>query len=254
LNQSSFFSTENKIKFTNIYRNFHLSISIPKRRQGDLSLDSHDLPRELRKKFSERDGAIATQAKEQVVKQWLAPLLLVLQGSAGCIQVTRRGLTLSVQAVRHRGMARAARGNVFLDGTLSREDLALKLGCSPDEIMVVRQKTPVAKNLEVIQVSDVGRLGMQRGSDQLKRTGALSRFFYEDDISTRIIDFKGQGADGAWWRDSRGVNDFIDVKTLVLIGTPCRNLCDLGRNLRSYRVALPPMMTLNSRRSSIGLC
>jgi hypothetical protein len=195
---------------------------------SDYGVNLADLPRELRKKFSEHDGAIASQAKEQVVKQWLAPLLRVLQGSSGCIQVTRRGLTLSVPAVRHRGMARAARGNVFLDGTLSREDLALKLGCSPDEIMVVRQKIPVAKNLEVIQVGDVGRLGMSRGGDQLKRTGALSRFFHEDDESSRTIDFKNQNADGAWWRDSRGVNDFLDVKTLVLIGTPCRNLFDLG--------------------------
>jgi hypothetical protein len=195
---------------------------------SDYGVDLADLPRELRKKFSEHDGAIASQAKEQVVKQWLAPLVRVLQGSAGCIQVTRRGLTLSVPALRHRGMAAAARGNVFLDGTLTREDLALKLGCSPEDICVVRQKIPVAKNLEVIQVSDVGRLGMQRGGDQLKRTGALSRFFHEDDASTRTIDFKNQNADGAWWRDSRGVNDFLSVKTLVLIGTPCQNLFDLG--------------------------
>jgi hypothetical protein len=195
---------------------------------SDYGVDLADLPRELRKKFSEHDGAIASQAKEQVVKQWLAPLVRVLQGSSGCVQVTRRGLTLSVPALRHRGMAAAARGNVFLDGTLTREDLALKLGCSPDEIMVVRQKIPVAKNLEVIQVGDVGRLGMQRGGDQMKRTGALSRFFHEDDESSRTIDFKNQNADGAWWRDSRGVNDFLSVKTLVLIGTPCRNLHDLG--------------------------
>jgi hypothetical protein len=195
---------------------------------SDYGVDLADLPKELRKKFSEQDSAIASQAKEQVVKQWLAPLLRVLQGSAGCIQVTRRGLTLSLPALRHRGMAQAARGNVFLDGTLTREDLALKLGCSPEDICVVRQKIPATPNLEVIQVGDVGRLGMSRGGDQLKRTGALSQFFRDDDISTRTIDFKNQNADGAWWRDSRGVNDFLSVKTLVLIGTPCRNLFDLG--------------------------
>jgi hypothetical protein len=194
---------------------------------SDYGVDLADLPRELRKKFSERDGAIASQASE-VVKQWLAPLVRVLQGSSGCVQVTRRGLTLSLPGLRHRTMAAAARGNVFLDGTLTREDLALKLGCSPDEIMVVHQKIPATPNLEVIQVPDVGRLGMQRGGDQKKRTGALSQFFHEDDASTRTIDFKNQNADGAWWRDSRGVNDFLSVRTLVLIGTPCRNLFDLG--------------------------
>lgn len=195
---------------------------------SDYGVDLQDLPRELRKKFSEHDGAIASQAKEQVVKQWLAPLVRVLQGSAGCLQVTRRGLTLSLPTLRHRGMAAAARGNVFLDGTLSREDLALKLGCSLEDICVVRQKIPATPNLEIIQVGDVGRLGMQRGGDQMKRTGALSRYFREDDASTRLLDFKNFEADGAWWRDSRGVNDFLSVKTLVLIGTPCRNLFDLG--------------------------
>ena len=62
---------------------------------------------------------------------------------------------------------------MFLDGTLSREDLALKLGCSPDEIQVVRQAIPKVGNLELIQVSDIGRAGMSRGGDQLKRTAAI---------------------------------------------------------------------------------
>jgi hypothetical protein len=43
-----------------------------------------------------------------------------------------------------------------------------------------------------------------------------------------VIDFKKFGADGAWWRDSRGVNDFLEVNTLLLVGTPCRNLLDLA--------------------------
>jgi hypothetical protein len=54
------------------------------------------------------------------------------------------------------------------------------------------------------------------------------RHFQENDPSTRVIDFKKFDADGAWWRDSRGVNDFLAVKTLVLVGTPCRNLFDLS--------------------------
>jgi hypothetical protein len=195
---------------------------------SDYGVDLADLPRELRKKFSNRDAAVATQAKEQIVKQWLAPLLRVLQGSSGCAQVNRFGLTLTLPALRHRAIARAAAGNVFLDGTLSREDLALKLGCAPDEILVVRQKIPVVGNLELIQVTDIGRAGMNRGGDQVKRTGAIVWHFRDEDSSTKVIDFKKFDADGAWWRDSRGVNDFLEVKTLVLVGTPCRNLFDLS--------------------------
>jgi hypothetical protein len=195
---------------------------------SDYGVDLADLPRELRKKFSDRDAAVAAQAKDQIIKQWLAPLIRVLQGSPGCAQVNRFGLTLTLPALRHRAIALAAAGNVFLDGTLSREDLALKLGCAPNEILVVRQKIPVVGNLEIIQVTDIGRAGMSRGGDQVKRTGAIVRHYREDDPSTRVIDFKKFDADGAWWRDSRGVNDFLAVQTLVLVGTPCRNLFDLS--------------------------
>jgi hypothetical protein len=195
---------------------------------ADYGVDLADLPRELRKKFSDRDAAVAAQAKAQIIKQWLAPLIRVLQGSSGCVQVNRFSLTLTLPALRHRAIAQAAAGNVFLDGTLSREDLALKLGCNPDEILVVRQKIPVVGNLEILQVMDIGRAGMSRGGDQVKRTGAIVRHYREDDPSTRVIDFKKFDADGAWWRDSRGVNDFLVVKTLVLVGTPCRNLFDLS--------------------------
>ena len=118
---------------------------------------------------------------------------------------------------------------MFLDATLSREDLALKLGCSPDEILVVRQAVPDTGNLEVIQVKDMGRVGMSRGGDQTKRIGALAQHYQDlDAVNTRTIDFKKFEKDGAWWRDSRGVNDFLTVQTLVLVGTPCRNLNDLA--------------------------
>ncbi|MGA7953747.1 MAG: hypothetical protein WCA07_09535, partial [Gloeobacterales cyanobacterium] len=185
-------------------------------------------PKELRKKFTEHDSQIASQAREQVIKQWLAPLLRILQGAAGCVQVNRFGLTLTLPALRHRTLAQAASGNVFLDGTLSREDLALKLGCSPDEIQVVRQAIPKAGNLELIQVGDIGRAGMSRGGDQIKRTGAIVGHYQHQDESTRVMDYKKYEADGAWWKDSRGVNDFLEVKTLILIGAPCRNLNDLA--------------------------
>jgi hypothetical protein len=93
---------------------------------------------------------------------------------------------------------------------------------------VVRQKVNVVGNLEIIQVSDIGRAGMKRGGDQVKRSGAICRHYREENPSTQVIDFKHFNADGAWWRDSRGVNDFLSVSTLVLVGTPCRNLFNLS--------------------------
>jgi hypothetical protein len=195
---------------------------------SDYGVDLADLPRELRKRFSDRDGEMAEQTRGQVVKQWLPELVGVLQGKPGSVHVGHRGMTITLPDWRHRSLAHAAYGNVFLDGTLTREDLALKLGCSPDEIQVVRQAIPDRHNLKIIQVADVGRAGMSRGNDQHKRVDALIGHFKAEDPATKIIDFKKFGADGAWWRDSRGVNDFLETKTLLLVGAPCRNLIDLA--------------------------
>ncbi|MCG9891350.1 MAG: hypothetical protein MH252_09760 [Thermosynechococcaceae cyanobacterium MS004] len=195
---------------------------------SDYGVDLADLPKELRKRFTEQDSQVASQAREQVIKQWLAPMLRILQGALGCVQANRFGLTLTLPTFRHRTLAQSASANVFLDGTLSREDLALKLGCAPHEIQVVRQAIPTTTNLDIIQVSDIGRAGMSRGGDQIKRTGAIVQHFQAQDETTRVMDYKKYEADGAWWRDSRGVNDFLEVKTLILIGAPCRNLNDLA--------------------------
>jgi ribosomal protein S14 len=195
---------------------------------SEYGVDLADLPKEVRKRFSERDSQMAEQATGLVVKQWLPDLIEVLQGKPGSVHVGRQGMTLTLPDGRHQAMAQAAYGNLFLDSTLSREDLALKLGCAPEDIQVIRQSVPHRHNLKVTQVVDIGRAGMSRGNDQQKRVHALIDHFRQEDSSTKIIDFKRFAADGAWWRDSRGVNDFLEVKTLVLVGTPCRNLVDLA--------------------------
>jgi hypothetical protein len=69
---------------------------------------------------------------------------------------------------------------------------------------------------------DLGRLGMQRGADQQRRVAAIIQHYQAIDPDTKVIDFKQftEEGMGAWWRDSRGVNDFEQVKTLILCGTP----------------------------------
>jgi hypothetical protein len=193
-------------------------------------VDLADLPAALRKQFSERDGDMAQQAEQHVVKQWLPDLLRVLTGEQlGTARLHHRTLTLSLPNSRHRAIALAAQANVFFDATLSRDDLALKLGVHPEEILEVRQAIPDQGNLTLTQVMDMGRLGMQRGADQQRRVAAIIQHYQSIDPDTKVIDFKQftEEGMGAWWRDSRGVNDFEQVKTLILCGTPCRNLADL---------------------------
>jgi hypothetical protein len=193
-------------------------------------VDLADLPAALRKRFSERDAEVATQAQQRVLKQWLPDLVRVLTGQVrGSLRLEPGVLTLSLSDTRHQAIAQSAGVVIFLDATLSRQDLALKLGCDPKAIYVCRQQVPTHDNLTLVQVMDLGRLGLQRGADQQRRVAALVAHYQALDPDTKVIDFKRFTPEGmgAWWRDSRGVNDFTEIRTLLLVGTPCRNLADL---------------------------
>ncbi|MEP0879226.1 hypothetical protein NDA00_25860 [Funiculus sociatus GB2-M2] len=194
-------------------------------------VDLADLPRHLRQQFSERDPELADQAQQRVIKQWLPDLLGILHGThpGASMRLSYEGLTLTLPDVRHRSIIRAAKATIFLDGTLHPQDLALKLGCSMEEIFVCGQSVPPPQNLTLVQVVDLGRLGLQRGGDQQRRANAIVAHYQQQDSTTQTIDFKKfalQGS-GCWWRDSRGVNDFEETTRLILVGTPCRNLADL---------------------------
>lgn len=198
---------------------------------AEYGVDLADLPRLLRKQFSERDAQTAEQAEERVIKQWLPNLIGVLAGQipGASLRIDYQGLTLTLPDDRHRKIAQSAKAAIFLDGTLQPIDLALKLGCKPEEIFVCRQIIPNQQNLKITQVIDLGRMGVQRGADQQKRANAIVAHYLELDSATKVIDFKkfAEEGMGAWWRDSRGTNDFEQVSRLILSGTPCRNLADL---------------------------
>ncbi|MGJ3254376.1 MAG: hypothetical protein ACFE0J_25075 [Elainellaceae cyanobacterium] len=173
------------------------------------------------------DDRVIEHAENSVVKQWLPTLLRVLTGQIqGALSIKQGLLTIALPDTHHRAIAGASKATIFLDATLTRDDLALKLGCSPDEILEIRQEMSRPENLVITQVTDLGRMGMQRGKQQQQRTKILVEHYKQRDPTTKVIDFKKYHGDGAWWRDSRGVNDFTEINTLILVGTPCRNIID----------------------------
>lgn len=198
---------------------------------GEYGVDLADLPPQLRKQFADRDSDLAEQAEGNLVKNWLPDLLRIVAGQVpgASLGLHRKTLTLTLPETRHQEAIALAKTVIFLDATLSRDDLAMKLGCKPEEIFICRQKQQTVENLRIIQVTDLGRMGMSRGEDQKRRAAAIVSHFQQQDSTVRTIDFKKFAEDGSgvWWRDSRGVNDFLTCKTLILIGTPCQNLADL---------------------------
>lgn len=183
----------------------------------------------LRKHTAQGSTEIQEKIEQTVVKQWLPEFLGVLKDGIGTAHIHYGKLTLTLPDTRLTNILKAHKAVIFLDATLSREDLALKLGCDPSEIVVVRQEQKEADNQEIIQIVDLGRMGMQRGADQKRRLSALVADCKKVDPDAKVIDFKRfeDEADGLWWRDSRGVNDFLETKTLILVGTPCQNLNSL---------------------------
>ena len=179
----------------------------------------------LRRHFSEGSDEAQRMAEANVLKQWLPDLIEVVTGGGG-LHLSYEALTITRPSYRHRAIAAAAKGNILMDATLSLEDAALLLGCTPDEIYLCRQRPQGGNNLRVTQINDLGRLGMQRGADQTRRVAALVSH-YRENHQAMAIDFKKYGEDGAWWRDSRGSNAFQGCNTLLLIGTPCPNLAAL---------------------------
>lgn len=181
-------------------------------------VDLSDLPSSQRKFY---DQAIDLNA---MPKAWLTTLIQILQGEfpGGTIAVSHGGFTLTIPNDRHRMIAQTAQKNIFLDATLTREDLALKLGVNPGEILVVREKPIETPNQKIYQVADLGRLGRDRGKDQTLRVEKIIQT-----LNAPAIDFKDQNREGSHFVDGRGVNYFETANRIIIVGTPCPNLLAL---------------------------
>ena len=205
-------------------------------------VDLADLPRNLRKSFSDSDGTTAEKVYKEVALNWLPDFLDVLLGNVkGAVRVQHGRLNITTSDPRLVEIARAAKANIFLDATMTVEDLALVLGLDdPTSIINIRQAIPNNNNLEVIQVATMGRLGIgsrrkdEKGEDTFlqKRIFALTdqiKRIEAEGKTVAVIDFKkfAKADIRSWWADTRGVNDFETVDVLILIGVPCPNLADL---------------------------
>ena len=182
-------------------------------------------------RFDTAQGSEETRQilERDVQKQWLPEFLGILAGDRGFARIVKGELIVSLPETRTIEALKQMKFTIFLSATESRENLALKLGCKPSDIVVIRQRSPKVVNLEIIQVMDLGRLGMQRGQDKHRRAMAIADCYKEQDpANTKVIDFKRYADEntGVWWRDSRGSNDFQTAKTLILVGTPCRNIAE----------------------------
>lgn len=203
-----------------------------------------DLPSAMRKNFSDSDRTAAERIRAEVALQWLPEMLEILAGAtSGALQINAGKLTVTIGDYRYREVVQHAKANIYLDATTTREEMAHRIGCDPDEVIVVQQCQTQGAEVKMTQVTGLGRLGISGRSTfcQQRVDAVVDELIRTLPGKTAIIDFKRFNAAGdgryAWYRDSRGINDLEDVDNLGLVGTPCPNLaateaeyiCTMGR-------------------------
>ena len=170
---------------------------------------------------------IEQMVNRDVLKQWLPEFLDILAGKIphGDLHIHQGKLTVSLLDTRLRHIAQRSAANLYLDATISVTDLKMRLAA---DVHLVKQ-SGILPMPTIFQVTDIGRMTMQRGAEQQRKAEAIATHLKNIDPSTIVIDFKkfADNADGIWFRDSRGSNDFADAKTLVVTGTPCSNIAAL---------------------------
>lgn len=203
-----------------------------------------DLPSAMRGKFSDSDRTAAERIRAEVALQWLPDVLEILTGiTAGALQINAGKLTVTIGDYRYREVIQHAKANVYMDATSTREEMAHRIGCDVDDIVVVQQAAQKGAEVTMTQVTGLGRLGISGRSAfcQQRVDAVVDELVRTLPGRTAIIDFKRYNTvcDGryAWYRDSRGINDLEDVDNLGLVGTPMPNLaaveaeyiCTMGR-------------------------
>jgi len=198
--------------------------------------DKRDLARvhALLKRFTTLHAdELRLKIEREIAKQWLVEFLDILSGTIayGDLHIQYEQLTISLVDSRLRDIADRTAANLYLDATMDAKDLGMRLNT---EVYPIQQADKLAMP-PILQVKNLGRLGMQRREEQMNRVNAILTHLKNLDPSTQFIDFKKftksdtlPYADyGVWFRDSRGSNDFKDAKTLIIVGTPCANIAML---------------------------
>lgn len=198
-------------------------------------VNASDLPRGLRKKFTAPDNSTAERITQDLALNWLPDFLDVLLGNVvGSLRIQYGVLTITIGDNRQARIAQAAGCNIYLDATATPEDITRTVGIEDsNQLLVVQQDVQPLDNLELIQVTTIGRLGLSQRSNfcQSRVDAVVAQIQKEATGNVAVFDFKKhtQSGDGKrhWWVDDRGINDLETCKTLILIGTPCPNLADL---------------------------
>ena len=173
--------------------------------------------------------------KDNIIPSWLPSLFDCLLGNKRInLSINNGKLTITKLSKRHRDTVKGAGFSIALDATKSKQDYALSLGISSDEILEVSEVKQDTPNLTIHIVKGTGQGGKQRRDTMQERINiainAIATRHQGQNIG--VIDHKSAIDSyqdlgyklGYWYRDTRGSNQFLDTQAMISIGRPCPNL------------------------------
>ncbi len=195
--------------------------------------------------------------KDNIIPSWLPALIDCLTGNKRInLSINNGKLTINKLSKRHRNIIKGAGFSIMLDATKTRQDYALSLGISPDEILEVAEVKQSTPNLTIHIINGL-KASKQRRDTMQRRIG-----FGLSAIATRhqgqqigLIDNKSAMDNyqdlghklGYWYRDTRGSNQFLDTQVMVSIGRPCPNLGQVAAEYQTLTGFCPTPNKLTGR-------
>jgi hypothetical protein len=198
--------------------------------------------------------------KDNIIPSWLPALFDCLLGNKRVnSRIDNSKLTITKLSKRHRNIIKGAGFSIALDATKSKQDYALSLGISPDEILEVSEVKQATPNLHIHIIKGMGRGGKQRRDGKQDKytiaVNAIAQRHQGQNIG--LIDHKSaidsyQGLElklGYWYRDTRGSNQFQNTQVMVSVGCPCPNL---GQVAAEYQALTGYSFTPDQRTGRYG--
>jgi len=186
-----------------------------------------DMPASVRKAFSEKDSNLAEKAENEALKQWLPEFIDSLRGK-GYLSLNHGILSVSFVDERFLAIINEAAKIIFLSATESIENLEARTGLNID---LITTGGDIPENINFIQVIDLGRMGINRGEGQKRRSKVILDHYRETDPNnTAVIRFQSHCKDEddqtslKHFVNSQGTNLIAGVTRLIIDGLPCPNL------------------------------
>jgi hypothetical protein len=186
-----------------------------------------DMPASVRKLFSESDRNLSEKAENEVLKHWIPEFINALKGK-GYLSLNHGILSVSFLDERLQAIISEAAKVIFLSATESIENLEARTGLKID---LISTGGGIPSNIDFIQVIDLGRMGINRGEGQKRRSKVILdhyRGHFPD--NTAVIRFQSHCKDDddqtslRHFVNSQGTNAIAGVPRLIVDGLPCPNL------------------------------